>query len=139
MPVYRESSQRKTIINHLSQRWDHPTAAAIYSGLRREHPHISLGTVYRNLEILEQQGRLRCLHLDPREARYEAHLEPHAHFYCRQCGRVEDIPLLEKNCCRLPAHLQEAGYRIERSYIDLIGQCPACKGQDPESMAGGKA
>ncbi len=139
MVIYRESSQRKTIVQHLSQRWDHPTAAAIYKDLRREHPHISLGTVYRNLEILEQQGRIRCLHLDPREARYEAHMEPHAHFYCQHCGRIEDIPLLENTCCKLSPHLRAAGYRVDRSHIDLIGCCPACQGQNPEPNEGGMA
>lgn len=139
MAIYRESSQRKIIMQYLSQRTDHPTAASIYAELRQDHPHISLGTVYRNLEILEQQGRILCLHLDPHEARYDGQVEPHAHFHCRRCGRIEDIPLLTHTCCQLPSHLRAAGYSIERYHVDLIGFCPACAGQDPELNEGGAA
>ena len=125
MTIFRESAQRKAILENLSQRYDHPPAAHIYSDLRKKIPNLSLGTVYRNLEILEQQGRIRSLRMDPKESRFDAQLKPHAHFACRQCGSIEDIPLTN-GCCHFSQTLEKRGYRVEKRNIDLVGICQSC-------------
>ncbi len=125
MIIFRESPQRRAIMENLSQRYDHPTAASIYSDMRKKLPSLSLGTVYRNLEILEQQGRIRSLRVDPKESRYDAQLTPHAHFICGHCGKIEDIPLTN-GCCHFHQSLEKRGYRIEQRNVDLYGSCQSC-------------
>jgi Fe2+ or Zn2+ uptake regulation protein len=123
--IRRESVQRRQIMENLKQRCDHPAAAEIYHALRKKNPRISLGTVYRNLDILEKQGRLLCLMLDPHEMRYDAELKPHAHFICKQCRQVFDLTMPEK-VESLVQSTAPHGNRIERIHLDLIGVCEKC-------------
>lgn len=125
MTVYRESSQRKAIISFLQGRKDHPSASAIYNVLKQNLPNLSLGTVYRNLEILERQGRIRSLNLAQNEARFDGQVEKHGHFICHKCGQIEDIELKE-GCCQLTDVLNEKGHTIEKINIDFIGNCSQC-------------
>ena len=60
--VRNRSRQRDLILAWLRASKSHPTAAGIYEGVRDELPNLSLATVYRNLDLLEQEGRLRTLH-----------------------------------------------------------------------------
>src|SRR5712691_10336081 len=73
----------------------HPSADEIYQRVRRTLPRISLGTVYRNLQRLVEEGRIRMFLLGERVARYDPIVTEHDHFICQQCGRVEDV-LLER-------------------------------------------
>ncbi|MCD4813796.1 transcriptional repressor [bacterium] len=125
MPIFRESHQRKAVLNNLSNRQDHPVAADIYADLRPAIPNLSLGTVYRNLEILETQGKIISINVGQRETHYDAFIEPHAHFYCRQCERIYDFDL-EENCCLVQKKLQTDGHRIEKTSIEFIGICKSC-------------
>jgi Fe2+ or Zn2+ uptake regulation protein len=125
-PRFRHSCQRQSILALLQGTTAHPTAAVIYAGLRRRLPKLSLGTVYRNLEILRAQGLVRVLGGNGRETRYDARLVPHAHFCCRECGRVSDLAVsgaLEK---ALPALARPAG-RVEDIRLELTGTCHRCQ------------
>ena len=89
------SRQREMIQRYMAGRKDHPTADAVYTAVRKELPNISLGTVYRNLMLLSEEGALAkvdvgdgMLHFDPDTTR-------HAHFICSDCGCVLDIPSTE--------------------------------------------
>ncbi|MBN1595788.1 transcriptional repressor [candidate division FCPU426 bacterium] len=126
MAIYRESHQRRAVMANLTHRRDHPTAATIYDDLRKEIPALSLGTVYRNLDILETQNRIRSIKLDQREARYDADMNIHAHYLCRVCGKIMDLPL-KPDCCQIVRELEAAGHRIEKVSIDIIGTCALCR------------
>ena len=58
MPALKYSRQRESIKQFLEGRYDHPTADMVYMGVREEFPHISLGTVYRNLSLLAELGEI---------------------------------------------------------------------------------
>jgi Fe2+ or Zn2+ uptake regulation protein len=70
---------------------EHPTAEQIYVRVRGRLPSISLGTVYRNLQRLVQDGEIGAAQLGARSLHYDPTPTPHDHFVCRQCGRVEDL------------------------------------------------
>ena len=55
--MIKYSRQRESIVNFLASRTDHPTAETIYQNIKKEFPNISLGTVYRNLSLLEERFR----------------------------------------------------------------------------------
>ena len=59
MKVLKYSRQRESIKASLMCRHDHPTADALYASIREEFPNISLGTVYRNLNLLVETGERR--------------------------------------------------------------------------------
>ena len=98
----------------------------VYDLLREELPRLSLGTVYRNLHQMAQEGMLQ--ELEGPTARFDACLAPHAHIRCTCCGRVMDLSALEE-----PAPVRsaaEAGWQVERYSLMLEGICPACAGKD---------
>jgi len=88
----RKSRQRERIFQLLTATDAHPTATWLYDQLRSEFPSVSLGNVYRNLAILEEERRIRRLSFGSTFDRYEASGPDHAHFLCEQCGRIYDLP-----------------------------------------------
>ena len=87
----RYSKKRSAIYDILRSTKSHPSADWIYDQVRREHPGISLGTVYRNLAAFKAGGRVICVGVVNGQERYDANVEPHSHFVCRRCGAVLDV------------------------------------------------
>ncbi len=126
----RNTPQRKIILEELRAVTTHPTAAELYDLVRRRLPRVSLGTVYRNLEVLHQDGMIRKLEFAGAEARFDGTTTEHYHVRCRQCGRIEDIPELGPDSGPVqPAQL--AGFRIEGHRLEYVGLCPACQTTEP--------
>ena len=122
----RYSRQRERIYQAVHASREHPSAQMVYDLLREEMPRQSLGTVYRNLHQMAQEGMLQ--ELEGPTARFDACLAPHAHIRCTCCGRVMDLSALEE-----PAPVRsaaEAGWQVERYSLMLEGICPACAGKD---------
>ncbi len=122
----RYSRQRERIYQAVHASREHPSAQMVYDLLREELPRLSLGTVYRNLHQMAQEGMLQ--ELEGPTARFDACLAPHAHIRCTCCGRVMDLSALEE-----PAPVRsaaEAGWQVERYSLMLEGICPACAGKD---------
>ncbi len=89
----KHSKQREAIKSFLMTRRDHPTADIVYSHLREEFPNISLGTVYRNLNLLSEIGEVLRLRVGDGIDHFDATVEPHYHFVCTECGSVIDLNL----------------------------------------------
>lgn len=124
--LHRYSRQRERIYQAVHASREHPSAQMVYDLLREELPRLSLGTVYRNLHQMAQEGMLQ--ELEGPTARFDACLAPHAHIRCTCCGRVMDLSALEE-----PAPVRsaaEAGWQVERYSLMLEGICPACAGKD---------
>lgn len=122
----RYSRQRERIYQAVHASREHPSAQMVYDLLREELPRLSLGTVYRNLHQMAQEGMLQ--ELEGPTARFDACLAPHAHIRCTCCGRVMDLSALEE-----PAPVRsaaQAGWQVERYSLMLEGICPACAGKD---------
>lgn len=91
MQKTRYSKQRELIFENLKSRYDHPTAETIYSDLKIEHPGLSLGTVYRNLNFLADAGLIQKLDVGHQMVHFDADMHPHYHFICEHCHNVYDI------------------------------------------------
>lgn len=118
--------QRRVILEELKNFETHPTAREVYDRVRDRLPRISLGTVYRNLELLSRRGMIHRLGLGSGERRYDGDTDDHYHLCCIRCGRIEDAPM-----ARL-AHLEEMlgktnGYDVIGHRIEFTGLCPSCK------------
>ena len=126
MKKTRNTRQRGVILGILKESHDHPTAEMIYREARRVLPNISLGTVYRNLNFLRDQGTVREIRAsDGGSARFDGEDTPHGHFHCLHCSALLDIPL--------PPALESLRLEEERisavSLVDLhiIGSCSGCE------------
>ena len=87
----RMTRQRRVILDEFRTAGLHHTADEVYLSVRRTLPNISLGTVYRNLDVLSQAGLIRTLNLGAGQRLYDGGLHPHYHVRCRQCGKVSDV------------------------------------------------
>ena len=93
MANLKYSRQREAIKDYLSSVTTHPTADTVYMHIKEEFPNISLGTVYRNLNLLVELGEIRKLSCGDDTDHFDYDTSPHYHYVCRQCGRVMDIPM----------------------------------------------
>jgi Fur family ferric uptake transcriptional regulator len=122
----RNTRQRQVILEELQRLDSHPAAAELYQIVRRRLPKISLGTVYRNLELLVRNGVIRKLDYAGAESRFDADLSKHCHVRCVRCGRVDDAD-------EVPGELAGAefktlqGYQILGCHLEFTGICPKCK------------
>ena len=90
------SRQRASIKKYLDQTHDHPTADTVYLHVKEEFPHISLGTVYRNLNLLADIGEIRKITTPDGGDRFDGRTMPHYHVVCDSCGAVADLELDEE-------------------------------------------
>ncbi len=124
-PARRSTRQQRLVFEAVSTTKSHPTAEWVYEEVRRRLPRVSLGTVYRNLQRLVAEGKLRSFERDGR-IRYDADLELHDHFSCDRCGLLMDIPRMAEV---LPAErrLRARGFAIAGRTLEFHGLCRKCR------------
>lgn len=120
----RYSRQRELIYEALMHTEEHPTAEMLYSWLKPDNPSLSLGTVYRNLNLLADEGIITRMAF-PVE-RYDGNTTPHSHFCCDRCGRVYDIAVPYSESLDQEA-LKRSEHQIDRHEVLFRGVCAACK------------
>ena len=121
----RYSRQRELIYEAVQGSREHPTAEMVYGWLRPENPNLSLGTVYRNLHQLSDEGLLVRMPF-PVE-RYDAELVPHCHFRCKACGSVVDMKQPYDPTLDSEAKNDLNGYRVDGHDLVFTGLCPDCQ------------
>lgn len=119
------SRQRETVYNVLKSTNSHPSADWIYEQCKKELPNISLGTVYRNLELLINQGKAIKIAVAQDKDRYDADTSLHFHCECPVCGKVSDIEISDGLRAMLD---KEAITKNYNSYsLTFIKCCDKCK------------
>ena len=91
MPVRKHSKKRDAILECVRSTDTHPNAEWIYAQLKPQIPDLSLGTVYRNLALLKQEGVIGTMGVVNGMERFERDPKPHAHFICANCSAVIDV------------------------------------------------
>lgn len=125
MTRLRYSRQREIIRNCLKERRDHPSAEMLCEAVRRVDPKISLGTVYRNLDLLRNLGEIQALSAADGRLRFDACTRPHSHFYCRICRKLSDLECAaEQQLLELAMSLCEG--RAESCSMVVSGICVDC-------------
>jgi len=124
----RMTRQRKVILEELQRKKAHLSADEIYDIVRERLPRISLGTVYRNLDILSELGKIQKLELGGTIKRFDWNPNKHYHIRCLQCGRVDDAPLAPLT--KLEDEIYGSTvYEIVGHRLEFIGLCPECSKQ----------
>ncbi|MBV9333198.1 MAG: transcriptional repressor [Candidatus Eremiobacteraeota bacterium] len=104
----------------------HLTPAQIYTKALKRRPGIGFSTVYRGLERLRDLGLVSELHVPGAEAAtYEPIGPKHAHFRCRDCGAIEDVPYAVPSRT-LKALAAEHGFTIDSERVTFEGRCADC-------------
>jgi len=124
MKEHRHSRQREAIMEYLRSTCAHPAAETIYSNIRESIPNISLGTVYRNLTLLEELGMIHRIPQGSDPDRFDADMSSHDHLKCTVCGSLTDIRLDTGTIDSLAS--AQSGADITGHDIIFYGICPAC-------------
>lgn len=124
-PSSRMTNQRLEILSYLESTKEHPAAEKIYREVRKKLPKISLGTVYRNLEVLRKKGLVTKLCVGEEKDRFDGNSQEHYHFICERCRRIVD--LLLPDAYQLKERIQNQDkYKVERMDISFRGLCDLC-------------
>ncbi|MCI5221307.1 MAG: transcriptional repressor [Candidatus Electrothrix sp. AR4] len=125
-PMIRLTTQRQILLEELSKENHHPTACELYDMVRKRLPRIGLGTVYRNLELMADNGMILKLEIGGAQKRFDATTDPHYHIRCSACNKLDDIELeVPENIVDVAA--KKTLYKILGHNVELRGLCPACQ------------
>ena len=115
------------ILEELRRCANHPGADEVYLRVRERLPRISLGTVYRNLEIMASEGMIRVLNTNSGHKRFDPIVEEHCHFRCSACGKIEDIPFAVEFPELDARNPWVSERKIEGARPEYFGLCPECR------------
>lgn len=118
--------QRRTILEAVLVRQDHPTAEQLFDDVQERLPGVSRTTVYRVLDTLVRVGVIHRLSHPGTAARFDPKVHQHHHLVCLQCGQIRDVEDGALDALKLPA-INAAGYEISEFHIHFRGTCPACQ------------
>ena len=123
---YRATPQRIVISKYILNSHQHPTAQRAYQEVKKEHPTVSLATIYTTIKILRDSGLIQELNMPKSKTRYDPNIEPHAHLLCLKCGNIRDWmdPIMPELIARISG---EANFTIVGSSLDLKGICERCQ------------
>jgi len=121
----RMTRQREVILKELRKVDTHPSVDEVYEMVRKHLPRISLGTVYRNLEILSEHGEIQKLELGCTLKRFDGIAENHYHIRCIECDRVVDAPA-DFNVAGHHDLKNATDFKIIGHKLVFIGICPDC-------------
>jgi Fe2+ or Zn2+ uptake regulation protein len=122
----RKTRQRVAILEVLEGIRTHPSAAWIYNEVRKKIPHISKGTVYRNLMVLEEEGAVVELNLEGTVGRYEIRQDNHYHFICNHCGGIFDLNQPTETKLNMK-YAKRTGFKITHHQLEFRGICTDCE------------
>lgn len=122
----KQSHQRDLVLAAVKCTETHPTAAAVYDAVRRTAPNISLATVYRNLALLRDDGKLISFKTDDGVEHFDGRTEAHQHFKCLTCGNIYDAFLPPEQGLATQME-QSLGCRVEGYTLLFYGRCKHCK------------
>lgn len=119
------SRQREAIKEYLSNTKEHPTADTVYMNIRKTYPNISLGTVYRNLNLLVDQGEVIKLNGIDGSDHFDGQVKPHYHFVCNGCNRIYDLEMESIEHIDSIANKNFPG-KVEGHMAYFYGTCQEC-------------
>ena len=126
MAIVRFTRQRQAVLETVQASREHPDAARVFEAVRNIVPNISLGTVYRSLEALVQDGHLIQIQQPGAATRYDARLERHYHLLCGSCGSVFDVEL-ELPDLVLIARQSVRAFDVRAATVEFHGTCERCQ------------
>ena len=123
---FKVTAQRLAICKFIISSEDHPSADQIYQELKIDYPTISLGTIYKTLDLLEKLGIMQKLRFNEGSIRYDPDIELHINVVCSNCGKIYDYK--SENVKKLwNTIISDIGIKPEGQRIDLYYECDDCK------------
>ena len=122
---FRITPQRIAIVDYMMNAKDHPSAEHIHKVVQKQHPMVSLSTVYKTIELLRKKRLINELEVNG-ESRFDPNTGEHVNLVCLNCGIVEDADDGELIDIQVKI-AKKSRYLIVRGSLDLYGYCNNCK------------
>ena len=121
----RSTNQRRAVLQALHD-LRHATVDELAAHVQQANPDLSLSTVYRTLEALDEVGLVTHAHLHHGSPTYHTVDEdPHIHLVCSRCGNVQQESV-EVALPLVATVLETAGFSIDVAHLALHGRCARC-------------
>lgn len=122
----KQFRKRNAILSYLQSVTNHPSAETVFTELKHEIPDLSMGTVYRNLNLFKQQGLAVSVATVKGVERFDGNTDPHVHFICTECDAVIDLMDME-----VPESLKKiaqgcCGGTVTDCQLTFTGLCKSC-------------
>ncbi len=121
----RYSKQKEEVLKTVQELCNHPDAKDIHKEVKKRIPNVSLGTVYRNLSALADEGLIKKVRLENGNDRFDKTLSNHNHVICVKCGKMCDVNVL-LNTSEIDEIEEETGFKITNSNFNINGICKDC-------------
>jgi len=121
----RLTPQREKILGYLREVRTHPSAEVVFEAIRKDMPLITLATVYRNLNILSENGEILKLMIYG-EARFDGDVRRHQHCYCKSCGTLSDVFFDDVSNYALEM-IENSGFSADYVHVVFYGRCEKCE------------
>ena len=131
MTSRRNTIQKDLVRNAVYEIKRHVTANEVYEFIKESYPTIGKGTVYRNLDILVEEGALRKVEVSEGPNRFDFTLKNHYHVRCVKCGEVSDVDMDEIPDLMRKIH-DTHGIEFLDYDISFKGICQKCRGEAKE-------
>lgn len=126
----KRTRQKTLILNQVSNRNDHPTAEMIHEELLLIDPHISLATVYRNLNTFAMKGKIQKIEIPNAKDRFDCNISHHDHAICLKCGQVIDIESKHRK-----RHVVIDDFKVQEIEILYKGICKECQTKQKDNLS----
>lgn len=123
----RHSKKRQAIFDLLKSTKEHPSAESIYRQLKPIYPDLSMGTVYRNLKEMKEEGLIASVAVVNDRERFDGRTDQHTHILCSECGKIADLEGFALPADMLSHAEEESKISISYTKLQFIGVCDACR------------
>lgn len=120
----KPSQQRIAIMEYLLKHRTHPSVEDVYSALSPSMPTLSKTTVYNTLKLFTEQGAAQMLTIDEKNVCFDGDVSMHAHFLCKKCGKVYDLPM--QDASKEVVGMDIEGHAITEVHQYYKGICKNC-------------
>ncbi|WP_293910642.1 Fur family transcriptional regulator [Sphaerochaeta sp. UBA5836] len=126
MKEKRQTIQKGLVWEAVTTAANHPNAEQIYENIVLKHPSISRATVYRNLNMLVDEGKVKRIRMLGGPDHFDRTLGNHYHIQCTSCKQVSDIEVFG-DIDFSTKNVETFGYVLESYEIVFNGICPDCQ------------
>lgn len=123
---FRMTPQRIAILEEIRAAGGHLTAAEVIDRVHERHPSISVGTVYRTLNMFAERGVILEFPFGNQASRFDGRTERHDHVHCTICGELRDVEVPSALLAHQVAE-DQSGYEIQGHQTIFSGICPKCR------------